>query len=157
MAASQINQPEQPLYSVPGSKPRALIPKTISLFILSTIFYLFVLINISLLELNAEQETGLKTGALLLLSALIIIGMIVTFRKTRQPYLFYRNRITHGKETLYYLNIINTTPQTNFLDHAFKTYSIQLGKTFALRHLPETIQLSNYLQQLIEFSKRNQP
>src|SRR3989338_4824801 len=149
--------PEQSLYSIYESKPRALIPKTLSLLLLAFIFYMGVLVNVSLLELDAVQETSLKTGALLILAVLLILGIALTFRKTQQPYLFYRNRITHGKETLYYLNIINTTPQTNFLDHAFKTYSIQLGKTFALRHLPETIQLSNYLQQLIEFSKKNQP
>ena len=98
----------------------------------------------------------LKTGALLLLAVLIIIGTLLTYKKVRQPYLFYRNRITHGKEVIYYLNITNTSPSTNFLDRIFKTYSIQLGKTFFLRRIPETIQLSDYLQQLIEFAKKNQ-
>jgi len=156
MATSQMNQPEQPLYSVHQSKPRALIPKSITLLFLASIFYIGVLINISLLELDADQETLLKTGALLTLAFLIILGIALTFRKTRQPYLFYRNRIAQGKETLYYLNITNTTPQANFLDQLFKTYSIQLGKNFALRCIQESIQLSNYLQQLIEFSKKNQ-
>lgn len=150
---------EQPLYSVYESKPRALIPKTISLFFLAFIFYLGVLVNISLLELAAGQETTLKAGALLVLAVLISLGIFLTFRKTRQPYLFYRNRITHGKETMYYINITNTSPATNFLDTIFKTYSIPLGKKFSLQHIPETTpkdQLSNYLQQLIEYAKKNQ-
>ena len=159
--AQQTNQPtEQPLYSIHKSKKRALIPKTISLLFLAFIFYLGVLVNISLLELNANQETMLKTGALLILAALIIIGLALAFRKTQQSYLFYRNRVAHGKETIYYVNITNTAPQNNFLDRAFKTYSIPLGKTFSLRHIPETTQktqLSNYLQQLIEYAKKNQP
>ena len=153
----QMNQPaEQPLYSIYESKKRALIPKILSLLFLAFLFYLGVLVNISLLELDANQETTLKTGALLLLIVLIIIGTILTYKKTRQPYLFYRNRITYGKETLYYLNITNTAPQSNFIDRFFKTYSIRLGKSFSLRHLPETIPLSNYLQQLVEYAKRNQ-
>lgn len=152
-----MNQPaEQPLYSVYESKKRALIPKMLSLFFLAFIFYLGILVNISLVELDAKQETTLKTGALLLLAALIVIGTLLTYRKTSQPYLFYRNRIAHGKENLYYLNITNTALQINFFDKIFKTYSIPLGKTFALRHIPESTQLSNYLQQLIEFSKKNQ-
>lgn len=150
---------EQPLYAVYESKPRVLIPKTLSLLFLAFIFYFGVLVNISLLELSASQETMLKTGALLALAVLIIIGIFLTFRKTQQPYLFYRNKITHGKETMYYVNITNTSPSTNFLDTVFKTYSIPLGKKFSLQHIPEItqkVQLSNYIQQLIEFAKRNQ-
>lgn len=159
-----INQPtsqppEQPLYSVYESKKRALIPKTLTLLFLAFIFYLGVLVNISLLELAAGQETMLKTGALLVLAVLIVVGILLTFTKTQQPYLFYRNRITHGKETMYYVNITSTSPSANFLDKLFKTYSIPLGKKFSLQHIPETTQkdqLSNYLQQLIEFAKKNQ-
>lgn len=148
---------EQPIYAVQESKQRTLIPKIITLLFLAAIFYLGVLINISLLELSADQETALKTGSLITLAVIIFIGIILTFRKTRQPYLFYRNRITHGKETIYYFNITNNTTATkNFLDRSFKTYSLQLSKTFFLRNIPETIQLSNYIQQLIEYAKKNQ-
>ena len=151
-----IDQPlEQPLYSVYESTPRALIPKAISLLFLAFIFYLGVLVNIALLELDASQETSLKSGALIVLGTLIIAGIIITFRKTRQPYLFYRNRIAHGKGILYYVNITNTNPSLNFLDRFFKTYSILLGKKFFIRHIPENIQLSNYLQQLIEYAQKN--
>ncbi|MEK6905044.1 MAG: hypothetical protein AABX24_01455 [Nanoarchaeota archaeon] len=147
---------EQPIYAVQESKQRTLIPKITTLLFLAAIFYLGVLVNISLLELSAEQETILKTGSLLTLAVIILIGTILTFRKTRQPYLFYKNRITHGKETIYYFNITNTTATKNHLDRSFKTYSLQLGKTFVLRNIPETIQLSNYIQQLIEYAKKNQ-
>lgn len=147
---------EPPLYSVHKSSKRAIIPKALSLVSLAFIFYLGVLVNISLLELNADQETALKTGALIVLALVIFVGMMLTLKKTHQPYLFYRNRISQGKETIYYLNITNTNPMQNSLDKFFKTYSIPLGKTFTLRNLPESIPLSNYLQQLIEYAKKNQ-
>ncbi len=147
---------EQPIYAVQESKQRTLIPKTLTLLFLAVIFYLGVLVNISLLDLSAGQETTLKTGSLLTLAAIIIIGILLTLRKVRQPYLFYKNRITHGKETVYYLNITNTAATKNFLDRSFKTYSMQLSKTFVLRNVPESIQLSNYIQQLIEYAKKNQ-
>jgi len=148
--------PEQPLYSVYESKKRALIPKTLYLLVLAFIFYLGVLLNISLLALDAQQETTFKTGALLILAALILMGIILAVRKMRQPYLFYKNRIAHGKEMIYYINIAGTAPQINFFDKIFKTYSIPLGKTFSIRNIPQSIQLSNYIQQLLEYVRRNQ-
>jgi len=152
-----LNQaPEQSLYSVYESKQRALIPKAITLIFLAFIFYIGVLINISLLELGADQETALKTGALVILALLIILGLLLTAKRSRQPYLFFRNRIAQGKKSIYYASIASTAPQVNFIDQIFNTYSIPLGKTFTLRHIPENIQLSNYLQQLIEYAKKNQ-
>ena len=75
-----INEPsERPLYTVYGSKKRTLLPKIGSLFGLSLIFYVFVLINISLLELDADQETTLKTGALIILALLILLVLIITY------------------------------------------------------------------------------
>ncbi len=157
MIGQSMNQPpEQPLYSAYEAKKRALIPKMLSLLLLAFLFYLGVLVNISLIELDAAQETILKTGALLLLAALIIIGTLLTYLKTRRPYLFYRNRVAHGKETMYYVNITSTSPSVKFFDKIFKTYSIQLGKKFFIRNISETIQLSNYLQKLIEFARKNQ-
>ena len=144
---------EQPVYSVYESKGRALIPKTASLFLLAIVFYLGVLLNVSLLELDAAQETSLKVGALLLLLFLILIGIILAVRKVRTPYHFYSNRLVRGKEIIYYNQIINTSAHLDPIDKIFKTYSINLGKNFFLRHIPEQIQLSNYLQQLINYAK----
>ena len=148
--------PEQPLYSVYASKKRALIPKTLYLIILAIIFYLGVLVNIFLLQLDAQQETTLKTGSLIILTILIVIGILLEVKKTHQPYVFYRNRITRGKEILYYLNITNTQPQINLFDKMFETYSVPLGKKFSIRHIPQSIPLSNYIQQLLEYARRNQ-
>lgn len=147
---------EQPLYAVYQSRSRALIPKALLLLGLSLIFYAGVLLNVALLELNAQQETTLKTSALVILIVVIIVGVILTYKKTQQPYLFYKNRIMKGKDGIYYLNILNTTPQSNFFDQKFKTYSIQLGKKFALRHVPASVQLTEYIQQLVEYSRKNQ-
>lgn len=152
-----LNQPpEQPLYVAYESTKRALIPKVVTLLFLAFIFYIGVLVNISLLELDAAQETNLKTGALLVLGILIVVGIALTFKKSRQPYLFYRNRIVQGKETLYYLDITNTSQKINFLDNIFKTYFIQLGKNFFLRNISQSIALNNYVQQLIEYARKNQ-
>ena len=146
-------QPEQPIYMVYESKSRALVPKVVSLALLAGVFYLGVLLNVSLLELDAKQETSLKTGALLLLLFLILVGILLAVRKVRVPYNFYRNRITRGKESIYYNQITNTATHRDPLDRVFKTYSINLGRNFFLRHILEQTQLSNYLQQLVNYAK----
>ena len=145
--------PEMPIYTVYESKSRALAPKIASLTILSIIFYFGVLLNVSLLELSAGQETALKTGSLILLLLLVLLGTGLAVRKVSQPYLFYRNRVTKGKETIFYIDINNTAVHLDPLDRFFKTYSINLGKNFFLRHIPQQIQLSDYLQQLVGYSR----
>ncbi|MEK6900651.1 MAG: hypothetical protein AABX05_05995, partial [Nanoarchaeota archaeon] len=109
----------------------------------------------SLLELDAGQETSLKVGALMVLLLLIALGIVLAQRRAKIPYLFYNNRITHGKELIYFTEINNTIPHKDPFDKYFKTYSINLGKNVFLRHIPDEIQLSGYIQQLIEYSKRN--
>ena len=146
--------PEQPIYKVYESKKRALIPKILSLVGLSIIFYLGVLLNISLLELDAGQETSLKIGSLVVLILLIMLGIVLAQRKAKIPYLFYSNRMTHGKDIIYFTEISNTIAHKDPFDKYFKTYSINLGKNIFLRHIPDEIQLSGYIQQLIEYAKR---
>lgn len=145
--------PEMPIYTLHESKSRALVPKVASLVALSTIFYLGVLLNVSLLELSAGQETMLKTGSLILLLLLVILGTGLAVRKVSQPYLFYRNRVTKGKEIIFYIDIDNTATHLDHLDQLFKTYSVNLGKNFFLRHIPQHIQISNYIQQLVSYSR----
>ena len=60
-----LTKSEQPLYLLHQNVGRAMIPKFLSLVILGTIFYVGILLNISLLELTAAEETTIKSGALL--------------------------------------------------------------------------------------------
>ncbi len=151
----QEPQPQEtPLYVLPQSKARTLIPKIVSLVVLGTIFYLGILLNVYLLELGAEQETLVKLISLILFLIIVVSGIIYSVYKAYQPYNFYQNRITLGKETIYYVNITNTAPHQDPLDKLFHSYSINLSNKFFLRHVPEQIQLQNYLQQLIDYAKR---
>lgn len=151
----QEPQPQEtPLYVLPQSKVRTLVPKISSLLVLGIIFYLGILLNIYLLELGAEQETLIKLISLILFIIIVVLGIIYSIYKAYQPYNFYRNRVTLGEEGIYYINITNTTPYKDPLDKLFHSYSIHLGNKFFLRHISEQIQLQNYLQQLIDYAKR---
>ncbi|MBT6774317.1 hypothetical protein HOA91_03010 [Candidatus Woesearchaeota archaeon] len=149
-------QIEQPIYVLPQNKKRALIPKIIIFIILGIIFYLGVLLNVSLLELSASTESIIKLITLILLLLIIVLGIYLTFHRANQPYKFYRNRIYFNKKEIYYTLIINTNPKQDFWDKLFKTYTISLSKKFFLRNIPQTIQINNYLNQLINYAKSQQ-
>jgi len=148
--------PEQPVYRLQQVKKRALLPKIFSLLILGSLFYLGVLLNLSLVNVEAQQETAVKTVSLIIVLLLVGVGIVFSIRAAARPYLFYRNRIQFGKKEILYVNITNTAPGRNITDKVFKTYSINLGSRFLLRHIPAGIELQSYLQQLVEYAKRTQ-
>jgi len=146
---------EQPIYELHQQTTRALIPKLVSFLILGTLFYIGILLNIALLDLSGTQETTVKTTALLFLLVIIIIGIITAVQRSRLPYQFFRDKIRFNKKEIRYTEIINTAPEHNLLDRMFKTYSINLGSGFYLRHVSEEINIQTYLQQLISYSKKS--
>lgn len=148
---------EQPIYILPQSKKRALIPKIISLLILGGIFYLGVLLNISLLNLTANQEQGISLASLIILLLVIFLGIYLSLRRANKPYEFYKNRIAFNKKEIFYTKIINTAAKQDFLDKIFKTCSVNLGNNFHLRNISQQVQISDYLQKLINYSQSQTP
>ncbi len=147
-----LSPPEQPLYILHQSIGRALIPKFVSLVVLGAIFYVGILLNISLLELTAAEETTIKSGALLFLILIIAFGLYLALRKAHQPYFFYRNRLVFNKKEWPYSSIVNTTPTQDMIDKVFKTYSINTGNLH-IRNISQEVQLQPYLEQLIQYTK----
>jgi len=147
---------EQPIYVLPQSKSRALIPKIVILLVLGGIFYLGVLLNLSLLDLTSEVSDVANLTSLILLLCVIILGIFLAVRQAESSYKFYHSKITQGKRDIKYTAISNINPKQDFLDKLFKTYSINLGSNFFLRHLPQEVQISAYLQKLINYAKQSQ-
>ena len=150
------SQYEKPNYILSQQKERAIVPKIITLIGLGVIFYLGVLLNVSLLDLNASEETSIQVVSLIILLVIIIIGIYLAKRHAQINHLFFKDRIVFEKNTIHYLDIINTSAKTDFIDRIFNTYNINLGNGFILRHIPEEIQIEDYLKQLIEYSKKQQ-
>ncbi len=145
---------EQPIYVLQQMKRRAVLPKLLSLIILGVVFYLGILLNISLLALSAREETIVKTASLALLLLIIMLGAYLSYRRSGKPYLFYQNKvIAHGK-TIHYTAIVNTAPRRDLWDRLFKTYSINLDGGTYLRHLPQAVDIHSYLQQLIAYAQK---
>lgn len=146
---------EQPLYTLHQKTSRAVIPKVITLLFLSALFYVGVLLNLNLLELQPAEETTIQVSALVFLLIIIFIGIILAARKAHRPYNFYRSKIVHGKKEIFYTAIANTTPVRDFLGKIFKTYSINLGSDFHLRHISEEVKIEDYLKQMREYVKNS--
>lgn len=145
---------EQPLYLLPQDKKRILIPKIITLLFLATLFYLGVLLNISLLSLSASDETTVKLASLLLLLLIVVLGIFLNFRG---PYRFYSDKLIINKKEVFYHTINGIARKQNFLDKLFKTYSLNLGNGFVLKNIPQEIEVQNYIQQLATYAQRAPP
>ena len=149
-----LSQPEGPLYVLHQSTARALVPKIFTLLILGTIFFLAFLLNLSLLELKAQQEHAAMILSLVLVILLVVLGVFLALHQAHQPYLFYKNKLVRKSTATYYINITNTKPKQNPFDKVFKTYSINLGNGMELRHIPHSLNISDYLQQLISYASK---
>ncbi|MBI2112685.1 hypothetical protein HYT52_04080 [Candidatus Woesearchaeota archaeon] len=149
----QTNQ-ETPAYILSQSKARALVPKILSFFVLGVIFYLGVLLNLSLLELSSEVKDMVEIGSVGILVVVIILGIYLAIRRAWQQYLFYSTKIVQNKKSVEYVLITNVVPKKNLWDKMFKTQSYPLTKEFSLKHISDDIQLQNYLQQLVDYANR---
>jgi len=145
---------EQPAYILPQAKKRAVTPKIISLVILNTIFYLGILLNLALLNFEKLTASLIRTVSLLFVVLILALGLYLTFHQANKKYAFYRDRLVFETKEIYYKNIINTKPKQDFFDKLLKTYSINLGSNFIIRHIPNNIDLQTYLNQLVSYSRQ---
>lgn len=160
-AQPPIQRPsQQPLYILKQSKIRAILPKTITLLILAIIFYLGIMLNISLLELTGEEETLIQGIALVVLLVVILIGIVLTIIRSGRPYNFYRSRITFRKKEIPYAIITNTNSRQNLIDKIFKTYSIKITDKFQIKNISQKtykpVQIQQYLQKMVNYAKSQQ-
>ncbi len=146
---------QQPLYVLHQKTGRAVLPKLIILLVLGVIFYIGVLLNVNLLDLSASQETSIQIGTFAFLLLVIIIGVILAGKKAHVPYLFYNTKIIHGKKEIAYSAILNTQSHSDFLGKIFKTYSMNLGNDFHLRHIPQEVQIKEYIEQMMQYAKNH--
>ena len=144
---------EPPSYVLPQVKKRVMIPKIVSLLVLGLLFYLGVLLNLSLLQLTAEEESAVNLVTLIFLLLIIAVGIYLGYHQVTPPYRFYQNRIAIRKKEVFYSQIQTVRRKQNILDKLFKTYSLDLGNKNLLQNLSQEVQIENYLQQLINYSR----
>ena len=153
-SSPSLPQEEKPLYILSQEKKRILLPQILTLLLLGFILYLGVLLNLSLLELSSPTQDLIKTITLITVFFLILLGLFLNFLKAKQKYFFYPNRITFKRKTLLLSEITSLKLKQNFLDKIFKTYSIVLNQKFKIENIPQNIQLRDYVQKLIDYSRQ---
>ncbi len=145
---------EQPSYILQKQKPRALIPPIASFIILSIIFYLGILLNLQLLEFQAADEELTRLISLILILLLDCVSIYLAIQKSKQPYLFYRTKITHNNKEITYSSITAPTSHQNLSDKLFHTYSLQLSDSFTIHHIPKETDIQTYIQQMNAYNQR---
>jgi fumarate reductase subunit D len=143
---------ERPIYILPKSKKRAIIPKVITLIFLSIIFYFGIIINLALLELDSELKSLIQLSMSGFMAVIVIVGIILAVLRARKRYKFYRNKIMIGKKQILYQQIVKTEIKRSLWDKMFKTYSLSLNKKFVIKQIPSAINISDYIKKLITFS-----
>ena len=149
------NATDQPIYILSQKKSRIIIPKLMTFILLGTVFYLVILLNISLLKLDAQQETIIKTTSLIILLSIIALGTYLTFHRSHRTYKFYQKGIFFNKNFIDYTSISSVEKKQNLSDKIFKTYHLKLSPNFQIKNIPNEVDVQNYLQQLIQYTKTN--
>ncbi len=123
------------------------------MILLGAIFYLGIILNLAILELNQKQGSIVKIVSGAVLTIIIGLETYRTIRQANHPAQFFQDRIISNKKEMFYTAITDIAPKRNLIDKLFKTYSLFLGNGFYLRNIPEEAQLENYLRQLIAYNR----
>ncbi|PIN76740.1 hypothetical protein COV17_01310 [Candidatus Woesearchaeota archaeon CG10_big_fil_rev_8_21_14_0_10_36_11] len=149
-------QQEKPLYTLYQNKTRTIVPKFMSFIILGIVFYIGILLNIALLNLTGSEETLIKTIAFIFILLIITVGAYITFHRAHLPYIFYHNRILFNNKETFYTNISHVSTKKDIFDKIFKTYSLDVSHHMYIRHVPQSINIQSYVDQLVSYSKSKQ-
>ncbi len=144
------------LYTLKPNKKRAIIPRTIILFLLCVLFYLGIQLNLYLLELEIADYIAILI--MLTLFLLFALESLLNYSKiARITYYFFDDKITlQDKESksLFYYNINNITIKRNLIDRLFNTATIVLAPGFSIKFINHYSQLHNWINQLVERAKK---
>ena len=129
-----------------------IVPKALTLLVLGMVFYLGIILNLSLLQIEQSSYDFVHLVTIIILAFCLICGIILAGLKSKRPYLFYKDKILFGKKQILYQEIIATTIKKNFWDKWFKTYSLALSKNFTIKHIPAAINITDYVKKLVDYS-----
>ena len=133
---------------------RVIIPKTIFLLFLGSIFYFGIRLNAGLLGWRVEPAINIL---IIFVLVLLIAGqiMLTFFRIKKISYLFYPDHIqsTGRKQfSIYYLNLSDVDKKKNFIDTIFNTGTVRLSKLNRIPSIDHPDKVYDYLIRLIQYN-----
>ena len=96
---------QSPLYQISLSKKRILIPKMFTLIFLSSLFYLGIRINITLLQLDPKTKQLANIAGIVIVIFLFILGIILNYFKAKQGIKFFSDHLKLGHQKINYLSL----------------------------------------------------
>lgn len=145
---------QRPLYILPQVKSRAIIPKIINLLVLGAVFYLGVLLNLSLLKIDQQTNNLIQIVSAMAIIFCILLGIIIAIIKAGRNYQFYRDRIAIGKKQILYREIKSVAGKKGFWDKLFQTYRLSLDNQMIIKNIPQTVNIADYIKKLIDYSSQ---
>ncbi len=148
-----MSLPEQSLYALLPIKKRIIIPKLITLVVLSGLFYIGIVLNLALININQPTENIIHLIGIIIIASCLLVGIALAIRQSKQSYYFYKDRIIIGTKQIFYTEISQYTTKKNTWDKLFATYSLSLNNNFALRNIPLAINIADYVKQLVNYNQ----
>ncbi len=133
-------------YQTSSNSARIVIPKFLQLLGLGALFYIGVWINLYLLKVEAVTLISLISISIILV--LIIVQTVLSLRKTKKTYLFFRDRVQTDQRFIYYANIQNIEIKQTFADKVFKTGTLMIYPGFKMNYISNYQQIYDYIQKL---------
>ncbi|MFC1723299.1 hypothetical protein ACFL0V_04115 [Nanoarchaeota archaeon] len=149
---------ELPQYTLHHTIKRMVVPRVITLLILSPLFYVGIFVNAKLL--NFEIPSFVAVFIILVLVVMVVVQSVLNYvRFQKYRYLFYTNRIDYeGKKpaTFLFANFQQVELKQNIFDKMFNTGSIKLSKEFSIGPIANVQQIKAYMEQLVQYYRFTQ-
>lgn len=133
-------------YQTSSNSARIIIPKLLQLLGLGGLFYLGVWLNLYLLKVEAVLVISIISISIIFV--LVIIQTVLSLKKTKKTYLFFRDRLQTDQQFIYYANIQNMEIKQTFADKLFKTGTLLIYPGFEMKYISNYQQIYDYIQKL---------
>jgi len=145
---------ETPFYILYKSPKRVYFPKMFMMIGLSIVFFFGIWLNLIILDVSEQTKSITLAASAILLAILTAAETYSSYKKSKEGYKFYQNRIEFMRETAYFGNVENVSLEKNLFDRLLNTATIVLHPNFRMKAVRNSGYMLNYMQQLIQRAKQ---
>ncbi len=150
---------EVPQYTLRPDTNAMVAPWILKLLLLAAVFYVGIYINVKLLW-DRSIPAAINIFIFVFLAVLVATQVVLyRVRFGKYKYKFFTNRIEfEGKksQTFLFNDFSEAKLKQGLFDKMFNTGDIILSKSFSIDHVPNVVQIKNYLEQLVNYYRAMQ-
>ncbi len=146
---------ELPEYLIRPNPLRIVVPQLLLTTVLAFIFYIGILLNVTLLGVKIPGSIQILIVSVLVL-LVIVQGLLTYVQTSKIQYSVYKNRIQiEGAKPEYIMfnTIQSVQPKKTFFDKIFNTGTIVIEPKKKISGIPNFDQTFGYLQQMIQYAR----